>query len=56
MIQLCTMVPTRHSRAGGNQGIFELVSRLRGSDIHYVTYFWDTTIEPISKGKGSTSG
>jgi hypothetical protein len=28
----------RHSRAGGNPGGFELDSRLRGSDNHFVIY------------------
>ena len=32
------MVSIRHSRAGGNPGVFELDSRLRGSDIHFATY------------------
>ncbi len=36
------MVPIRYSREGGNPGIFELDSRLRGSDIYFANYFWDT--------------
>jgi hypothetical protein len=39
----------RHSRVGGNPGDFDLDSRLRGSDIHFATYFWDTTLEVVSK-------
>ena len=34
----------RHSLASGNPGVFELDSRLRGSDIHFVTYLCDTTL------------
>ena len=37
------MASIRHSRAGGNPGVFELDSRLRGSDILFVNCFWDTT-------------
>jgi len=35
------MVSIRHSRAGGNPGVFELDSRLRGSDILFATYVED---------------
>ncbi len=45
-----------HSRAGGNPGVFELDSRLRGSDNHRVSYFRDTTLEPILKMRLSAQG
>jgi hypothetical protein len=31
------VLPTGHSRAGGNPSVFELKSRLRGGDDHFVT-------------------
>jgi len=32
------MISVRHPRAGGDPGAFELDSRLRGSDPHFITY------------------
>jgi hypothetical protein len=38
------MISIRHSRAGGNPGVFELDFRLRGSDIYFADYLKDTTL------------
>ena len=37
------MLSIRHSREGRNPAVFELDSRLRGSDIHFVTYLANMT-------------
>jgi hypothetical protein len=37
-------ISIRHSRAGGNPVDFELDSRLRGSDNHFVAYLQGTTL------------
>jgi hypothetical protein len=42
------VLPTRHSRAGGNPGVFELDSRLRGNDNHFVTFLKDTTLVGVA--------
>jgi hypothetical protein len=34
----------RHSSASGNPGVFELDSRLRGSDNHFLSYSSDTAL------------
>ena len=42
------VLPTRHSRAGGNPSVFELDSRLRGSDNHFVTFLKDTILVGVA--------
>jgi len=43
----------RHSLLRGNPGVFELDSRLRGSDNHFVTYLQDTTLRTYLKNSRS---